>query len=40
MMQMFCHDQPCDAVAPNERGFLYGDGVVTCIRVRDGSPRL
>lgn len=39
-MQMFCHDQPCDAVAPNERGFLYGDGVFTSIRVRDGSPRL
>lgn len=39
-MQMFCHDQPCDSLAPNERGFLYGDGVFTSIRVRDGLPRL
>jgi len=39
-MQMFCHDQPCAALPPNERGFLYGDGVFTSIRVRDGLPRL
>lgn len=40
MMQVFCHDQPCDSLALNERGFLYGDGVFTSIRVRDGLPCL
>lgn len=40
MMQTFHQGQPCDAIAPNDRGFLYGDGVFSSVRVREGVPRL
>lgn len=39
-MQSFCQNQACDAIAPDDRGFLYGDGVFSSVRVRDGLPRL
>jgi len=39
-MQTFYQGQPCDAIAPNDRGFLYGDGLFTSVRVREGLPRL
>ena len=40
MMQTFHQRQPCDAIAPNDRGFLYGDGLFSSVRVREGVPRL
>ena len=39
-MQTFYQGQRCDAIAPNDRGFLYGDGLFTSVRVRKGLPRL
>jgi len=39
-MQTFYQGQRCDAIAPNDRGFLYGDGLFTSVRVREGSLRL
>lgn len=40
MMQTFHQGELCDAIAPNDRGFLYGDGVFSSVRVREGVPRL
>jgi len=39
-MQTFHQGQLCEAIAPNDRGFLYGDGVFTSVRVREDVPRL
>lgn len=40
LMQSFMGDQPCEGIAAHDRGFLYGDGVFTSIRVRAGLPCL
>lgn len=39
-MQTFSDQQPCTAIDPSDRGFLYGDGVFSSVRVREGLPRL
>ncbi|MEC7121313.1 MAG: aminodeoxychorismate lyase [Pseudomonadota bacterium] len=39
-MQTFCQGVLCTQISPNDRAFLYGDGVFTSVRVRLGQPRL
>lgn len=39
-MPTFSQNQPCEAIPADDRGFLYGDGVFSSVRVREGQLRL